>query len=173
MIQELTGDLLLSKADLLAHGVAPDDHFQQGLALALREAFPAMYKDFRHFCRQQSPKPGTVWLWQGVDRSGRHVRLAALFTQEPPAHDGGRPGRARTEHVNHALHALKQLVERESVQSLALPRLATGVGGLDWAHVEPLVRAQLGSLKIPVYVYTTYQKDTAAAETPPGRSRQA
>ncbi|MBL8730211.1 MAG: macro domain-containing protein [Planctomycetes bacterium] len=171
MIHELTGDLLLSKASLIAHGVAPNDGFQHGLALALREAFPAMYKDFRHFCHQQSPRPGTLWLWQGTGPAGRHVRLAALFTQEPPAHDGGKPGRARTEHVNHALHALKQLVERDAIRSLALPRLATGVGGLDWAHVEPLVHAQLGGLKIPVYVYTKYAAGWAAEEPPPDRAK--
>jgi O-acetyl-ADP-ribose deacetylase (regulator of RNase III) len=99
------------------------------------------------------------------------VRLAALFTQEPPAHQGGRPGRAKTEHVNHALHALKQMVERESIDSLALPRLATGVGGLDWAHVEPLVRTQLGGLQVPVYVYTNYAKGLAAEEPPPVKAK--
>ncbi len=171
MIHELTGDLLLSKAALIAHGVAPNDGFQHGLALSLREAFPAMYKDFRHFCHQQSPKTGTLWLWQGAGPEGRHVRIAALFTQEPPAHDGGKPGRAKTEHVNHALHALKQLAEQQAVPSLALPRLATGVGGLDWMHVEPLVRAQLGGLQIPIYVYTKYAKGWTGDETPPQKPK--
>lgn len=168
MIHELTGDLLLSRADLIAHGVAPHDDFKNGLALAMREACPAMYKDFRHYCRQQTPKPGSVWLWQG--RAGRHVRIAALFTQDPPAHDGGHPGRARTEHVNRALHELAKLVGKEQLQSLALPRLATGVGGLDWQHVAPLVQAQLGGLAIPVYVYATYSKGVAAVEPPAAKS---
>jgi O-acetyl-ADP-ribose deacetylase (regulator of RNase III) len=101
------------------------------------------------------------------------VRVASRFTQDPPAHVGGRPGRAKTEHVNHALHALKQLALQEAVRSLALPRLATGVGGLDWPHVEPLVRAQLGDLKLPVYVYTTYAKDWAADEPPAAQAKQA
>jgi len=96
MIHSLDGDLLLSKAELFAHGVAPNDDFKQGLALALREKFPAMYKDFRHFCRQQTPKVGTLWLWQGVDQHGKTVKIAALFTQEPAAHEGGHPGKAKT-----------------------------------------------------------------------------
>jgi O-acetyl-ADP-ribose deacetylase (regulator of RNase III) len=164
MIHHLSGDLLLSKADLVCHGVAPHDDFKHGLALALREAWPAMYKDFRHFCKQQNPKPGTVWLWQGKDPGGRLVRLAALFTQEPPAHEGGHPGRARTEHVNHALHELKKLVEPQPWTSIALPRLATGVGGLDWQHVLPLLQAQLGALKASVLVYSEYKPGVAAKE---------
>jgi O-acetyl-ADP-ribose deacetylase (regulator of RNase III) len=164
MIHQLTGDLLLSKAALIAHGVAPHDDFKNGLALAMREACPAMYKDFRHFCRLQNPKPGTLWLWQGRDQAGRHVRIASLFTQERPTRAGGHPGPAQTEYVNHALHELKKLVAEQKIQSLALPRLATGKGGLDWQHVEPIVMAQLGPMPIPVFVYTTYSKGLAAKE---------
>ena len=164
MMHLLDGDLLLSKADLIAHGVAPGDDFKSGLTMALREKFPALYKDFRHYCRQAAPKPGTLWLWQGVDREGRHWRIASLFTQAAAAHEGGRPGRASTEHVNHALHELRKLVDLEAVRSVALPRLATGVGGLDWTHVEPLVKAQLGALKIPVLVYAKFTAGVAAKE---------
>lgn len=164
MIHTLEGDLLLSRADLIAHGLAPHDDWKSGLALALRERFPALHKDFRHFCHQQNPKPGSLWLWQGVDQQGRHWRIANLFTQDAPTHQGGHPGRAKTEHVNHALHELKKLVDMEKMQSLALPRLATGVGGLDWLHVEPLLQAQLGTLKIPVYVYAKYVAGVAGKE---------
>ncbi len=37
MIHEVAGDILLTKAQAVAHGVAPNDHFDSGLALALRE----------------------------------------------------------------------------------------------------------------------------------------
>ena len=37
MIREVEGDILLTDAEAIAHGVAPHDHFQNGLALALRE----------------------------------------------------------------------------------------------------------------------------------------
>jgi O-acetyl-ADP-ribose deacetylase (regulator of RNase III) len=164
MLHALEGDLLLSKAAMLAHGVAPGDDFRSGLAAALRDKFPALYKDFRHFCHLHHPKPGALWLWQGVDDHGRHVRIASLFTQEPPAREGAHPGRAHTAHVNHSLHELKKLVDKEHVASIALPRLATGVGGLPWQHVEPLLHAQLGALKIPVCVYTKFLPGVAAQE---------
>lgn len=164
MIHSLDGDLLLSKAELIAHGVAPNDDFKHGLALALREKFPGMYKDFRHHCRQSNPKCGTVWLWQGVDQTGKPVKIAALFTQEPTEHDGGRPGKAKTEHVNHALHELKKLVEKEHIASVALPALATGVGGLEWRHVEPLVQTQFAGVKATVCLYTKYTAGKAANE---------
>jgi hypothetical protein len=42
--------------------------------------------------------------------------------------------------------------------------LATGVGGLDWKEVMPLIAKHLGHLSIPVYVYTTYRPEVEAEE---------
>ena len=161
-LQYVSGDLLTTSAALIAHGVAPGDDFKSGLALSLRERFPTMYKDFRHWCKSQSPKPGAVWLWAGVGAEGRAVRIAALLTQDPPHHAGGHPGRAHMEHVNHALHELRKLILAENIQSVALPRLATGVGGLEWDAVRPLIEKTLGGLPAAVTVYETYVKPAAA-----------
>ncbi|MDW8260647.1 MAG: Appr-1-p processing protein [Gammaproteobacteria bacterium] len=161
MIKELQGDLLLSKAAAIAHGVAPNDPFSQGLALALRKNWPALYKDFRHYCQTYHPKPGTLWTWAGANG----IRIVNLFTQEPvEGHHGGRPGRASLKYVGQALKALHQLAEQERFASLALPRLATGVGGLAWADVKPLIEQHLGTLPIPVYVYSTYVANVAGHE---------
>ena len=160
MIRFVSGDILLSRANAIAHGVSPHDDFHQGLALALREKWPALYKDFRHYCKTQSPQSGGLWSWMGAD--GMHV--VSLFTQQPaPAH-GGRPGPASVTHVAHALKALHKLVESEGWKSIALPRLATGVGGLQWSEVEPLIQQHLGSLATTVLVYTTYHPGQAADE---------
>lgn len=37
MIREVAGDILLTRAQVIAHGIAPHDHFDSGLALALCE----------------------------------------------------------------------------------------------------------------------------------------
>ena len=58
--------------------------------------------------------------------------------------------------MNLALKALRALAQEEAFESVALPRLATGVGGLAWDDVRPLIERHLGDLDIPVYVYTTF-----------------
>lgn len=164
MIRPVEGDILLSHADAIVHGVAPFDHFASGLALALRERFPAMVRDFRHHCQQAAPKAGEAWMWGGVDKDGKSARIVSLLTQEPSAVTGGLPGKATLPNVNHALKALARIVAAEKLTSIALPRLATGVGGLDWADVEPLIANHLGGLGIPVIVYSVYRKDQRADE---------
>lgn len=160
MIHFVSGDILHSQARVLAHGVAPGDHFDLGLALALRERWPAMVKDFRHFCQISHPKPGDVWTWAGADRR----RIVNLLTQEPAPGHHAKPGRATPAHVNQALRALRQVAEKEQFPSIALPRLATGVGGLDWKVVRPLVEKHLGDLKAPILVYETFQRGVVAKE---------
>ena len=53
---------------------------------------------------------------------------------------------------------------RSGITSLALPALATGVGGLAWTDIKPLIERNLGDLKIPIYVYATYHKGQRATE---------
>jgi O-acetyl-ADP-ribose deacetylase (regulator of RNase III) len=161
MIYEVTGDILLSESEVIAHGVAPEDNFTNGLALSLREQWPAMVKDFRHYCQVSHPKPGEVWVWGGP--GGK--RIVNLMIQAPATHHGGHPGRATTVNVNHVLRELRKLIESEGYPRVALPRLATGVGGLSWGEVQPLIQQHLGDLSIPIYVYTEFHKGMKADET--------
>jgi O-acetyl-ADP-ribose deacetylase (regulator of RNase III) len=160
MLHEVSGDILLTNAQVIAHGVAPNDSFHQGLALQLREQWPALYKDFRHYCQTQHPKAGEVWTWMGA--SGK--RIVNLFTQDAAYEHGSKPGKATTHNVGHALRELHKLALAENFTSIALPRLATGVGGLEWDEVKPLVEQHLGSVSVPIVVYTTYRAGQKANE---------
>ncbi|MBP9084969.1 MAG: macro domain-containing protein [Kofleriaceae bacterium] len=160
MIHEVSGDILLSKAQAIAHGIAPNDPWDSGLALALREMWPSLPKDFRHYAHATHPKPGEIWVWGTTD--GR--RIVNLLTQDGEHAHGAKPGKASNAHVNHALRRLHHEIAKGEIKSLALPRLATGVGGLDWAEVRPLIQQHFGDLNIPVYVYTHYIKGQAAQE---------
>ncbi|MFN0252750.1 MAG: macro domain-containing protein [Kofleriaceae bacterium] len=160
MIKEVEGDILKTTARAIAHGIAPNDHLDHGLALQLRENWPALAKDFRHWAHTHHAEPGGLWTWTTPD--GR--RIINLLTHAPAPSEKARPGKSQIEFVNHALRALHAEIVREKIESIALPRLATGVGGLEWKDVKPLIQRHLGELAIPVYVYTTYRRDVVAPE---------
>ncbi|MEQ1905443.1 MAG: macro domain-containing protein [Pirellulaceae bacterium] len=160
MLYEVTGDILLTKAQAIAHGLAPNDHFDQGLALSLREAWPAMVKDFRHYAHQAHPKPGEIWVWGGVGGQ----RIFNLLTQDGDIGHGTKPGRATEGTVNHCMRRLRHELEKGEVKSLAMPKIATGIGGLNWGDVQPLVKQHLGDLPIPIFLYTNFQKGQQATE---------
>ncbi|MBP7776367.1 MAG: macro domain-containing protein [Acidobacteria bacterium] len=160
MIHLVSGDILRTRAQVLAHGVAPNDPMTQGLALAIREMYPALHKDYHHWCSQQHPKPGSAWLWGAAGG----VRIVNLLTQEGGYGVGARPGRATLHNVREALRALAKMVAKEGFESVALPKLATGVGALAWSDVLPVIEDRMGALGIPVYVYAEYQPGQVAEE---------
>ena len=165
MIREVSGDILLSNAQVIAHGIATNDPFDSGLALALRERFPTMVRDYRQAIHVKELKTGEVWLWGGVNEDGSTRGIVNLLTQGMQSQaKAARPVKARLEDVNHSLRGLANLVRSEGIKSLALPRLATGVGGLDWADVKPLIQQHLGELDIPVIVYETFHAGQKADE---------
>ena len=125
----------------------------------LRECYPVMAKDFRHYCHQENPKSGDAWLWAGADKI-----IINLMTQEPALDNKAHPGKASIQNINHALKRLGSIIEKEGITSIALPRLATGVGGLEWSDVEPLIEKYLGDLAVSVIVYKTYSKGEKATE---------
>lgn len=161
MINYVTGDILKSKAEALAHGVAPNDDFKQGLALSLREQWPSLYKDFRHFCKTTHPKEGTLWSWKGV---GGPV-VVNLLTQQHPESSNSHPGKATLPNINHSLKELAKTVKSEGYKSLAITKVATGVGGMEWTDVKPLLEQHLSELDIPVYVYENFQAGVEAKES--------
>lgn len=161
MIKYVTGDILNTKCQAIAHGIATNDDCKYGLALELRKNWPAMYKDFRHFVQTKHPKEGTLWTWGGTGG----VRIINLFTQEgSEGHTTSHGGKATLSNVAHCLKALRREIESTGITSIALPRLATGVGSLDWQDVEPLIEEHLSDLNIPVVVYNTYTAGVTADE---------
>lgn len=159
MIHQVSGDILLTKAPAVAHGISPNDPFDQGLARALREKWPMMHKDYRHYAHQTHPRPGELWEWGGFG-----VRIFNLLTQEGTFDHGAKAGRATIANVNHCLRRLRHALEVQPLKGIALPRLATGVGGLNWNEVLPLLESHLADLKTPVFIYTQYLPGEQAVE---------
>lgn len=137
MIKEVSGDILQSNAEAIGLGVAPFDHFESGLALSLREQWPSMAKDFRHYCHLENPKPGSVWIWSGANGK----RIINLMTKEAPMGEkhSGHAGKATVSNVNHSIKELAAIIRKENIKSVALPKLESGFGGLDWTEVMPLI----------------------------------
>lgn len=156
MIREVAGDICLSKADVIAHAVAPADEFLSGLGAAMKKAFPDMAVAFTDYCKRLHPMPGDAWTWAGQGK-----KIVCLFTQQQALKKGEKPGAATLDAVSHALANLKKTVTKSKAKSLAISKVATGAGGLPWAEVKPLLDKYLGDLPCTVSVYTTHQPGVA------------
>jgi O-acetyl-ADP-ribose deacetylase (regulator of RNase III) len=160
MIKEVEGDIFYTKAQAIAHGIAINDDFKHGLAAQLREQWPALYKDFRHFCKTESPKEGDVWAWKGA---GTPV-IFSLFTQGEASHEGGHPPKATISNLNHAMKNLVKELNAQHLSSVAVTKVSTGVGGLDWNEVKSVIEKDLAHFEGKVFLYSTYKAKMMASE---------
>ena len=89
MIYEIDGDITLTTADAIAHGVSPNDHFEAGLALALRELWPAMAKTFvtTRIKRTRSPaSSGPIATLKGARSTISHPRRGPRLSNVGTGH---------------------------------------------------------------------------------------
>ena len=158
MIKEaLVGNIAFSKADAIVQGIAPDEDFSQGVALAVSQKHPGIIEDFAQLRSETPPQPGSLWTW----RSGTGPRVVSLFIRA--AADNHR-GTAKVEWIDQALAQLRELALRENFRSLALPKIGTGAGDLDWREVKPLIQKHLGDLPAKVFLYTIFNPLIAGVE---------
>ena len=68
--------------------------------------------------------------------------------QEPveSAHGKGHSGKAKLQYIDKALKKLSYKAIEDKYKSIALPKLGTGIGGLDWKEVYPIIIKHLSDL---------------------------
>lgn len=160
MIYEVEGDILMSRADVIAQGVSVNDPMNSGLARKLQNKFPSMREQYIDWCEETDPEPGAIWLWPGNGK----IRVLNLIVSEATDPELGRASRPSKIAVHRTLRKLNKLVADERISSIALPKIGSGVGGIDWMEVRGMMHSQLGELLIPLFVYVTELDGMLASE---------
>jgi O-acetyl-ADP-ribose deacetylase (regulator of RNase III) len=152
MITFTSGNLFDSNAQVLTNTVNTVGVMGAGIALEFKRRHPPMFEDYRRRCDAGQVRPGEPYLWED-DR----VQILNF----PTKRDWKNP--SRLEDIEAGLRYLAANYRRMGIQSLALPPLGCGLGGLQWQQVRPLIERYLGPLPdLEVYVY----EPAAAAEQP-------
>lgn len=154
VIRYRRGDLLVADATVIAHGCNVIGRMGAGIAAQIRRAYPEMFEDYVKRCRRREFSVGTAYLFRLADGRG----VINIGTQ-------GRDG-AELWAIDLGFRALRDLCERSAIGTVAMPKIGTGLGGLSWTDVEPLlVRAFEGS-EIVVDVYVLPDEDSRTMKVP-------
>lgn len=147
MIIFKTGDLLQSEAEALVNTVNTVGVMGKGIALQFKEAFPNNNKAYMAACKKGELAPGKLFaIWDNNLHSGRKFIInfpTKVHWRNP----------SKYEYIEQGLDALRDLLGKENIKSVAIPPLGSGNGGLDWAKVKPMIVAKLSDLDLEVLVY--------------------
>ena len=138
-----TGNMLDSNAEILVNPVNCIGVMGAGLARQFKARYPEMYKQYRQDCLSGRITTGRVTMYRV--RDGRTV---AAF---PTKNHWENP--SKLEYVREGLKSLRSQLVNTTVGSIAVPALGSGLGGLDWRDVRPLIveALQIDGLTVELY----------------------
>ena len=152
MIKSVSGDILRTNSEYLAHGVATgtQEGLGTGLALKISSQWPEVQKHFRQFTRGNKFEGGDLFV---VAPSRNRPGVIYIATQPDIYH-------ATTSFLNRGLRKLARHCVKHKIESVSLPRIGSGLGKLDWeTETKPLILKHLAELDTTFYLYEDFKND--------------
>ncbi len=132
MIEITKGSLLRADAEAIVNTVNCIGHMGKGIALQFKQAFPDNFKAYAKICRAQELHPGQMFVF----RTGMLGNPKFVINFPTKRHWRGN---ALIEDIRAGLSALVEDVRQLGIESVAVPPLGCGLGGLDWSEVRPMI----------------------------------
>jgi O-acetyl-ADP-ribose deacetylase (regulator of RNase III) len=147
MIEPANGDILKADAEALVNTVNCVGFMGRGIAAQFKRAYPNNFKVYEAACKRHEVQPGRMLIvetgrltnprWIVNFPTKRHWRANSLI-----------------EDIDAGLIALVADIKRLGIESIAVPPLGCGLGGLDWRDVRPRIErafAQLPDVKVLLF----------------------
>lgn len=153
MIKVCSGNILEAKAEALVNPVNCVGVMGKGLAWQFRLAYPEMYERYRGFCQNDLLEPGIIHIYATTTKIPRFI---FNFPTKVNWRD-----KSRIDWIEEGLEALIETCQHMEVDSIAIPPLGCGLGGLDWKDVKPLIEeafTELPDVQVLLYEPVTNGK---------------
>jgi O-acetyl-ADP-ribose deacetylase (regulator of RNase III) len=149
-----SGDLLAEDAEALVNSVNCVGIMGRGVALQFKRAYPRNFKAYQAACRRGEVQPGKMFVFE----TGSLTNPRYIINFPTKRHWRGR---SRMSDIEAGLAALAKEIANRRIKSIALPPLGSGLGGLDWRQVRPLIEAELSSLpEVQIAVFEPERADS-------------
>ena len=144
MIQYKEGNILEEEAEALVNTVNTYGVMGKGIALAFKKAFPKNYKYYRQAYENGELETGKMFL----HKTGL---LLPKYIINFPTKKHWRY-KSKLEYIEQGLDDLIFIIESNRIQSIAIPPLGCGNGGLDWKIVKKLIIDKLAPLLSLIHI---------------------
>ncbi len=148
------GDLLRAQTDALVNAVNTRGVMGRGLAAQVKQRFPDHYQQYREACAAGQVRLGEVL----VTKSRSTPQLVIIHF---PTKDHWR-SRSQLADIETGLLDLRRTATKLGLQSLAVPALGCGLGGLPWGEVRRLIETRFQDAPIEVLVFLPQNQNGAA-----------
>ena len=160
-ISVINGDMFFSTLQTLTISVNLQGVMGKGLASRAKYQFPDVYVAYQDACRSRRITEIKPYLYKregsldeeladfGADLTTPNaVKWFLLFATKRKWREN-----SRLDDIEGGLDWVQRNFKKQGIQSLAMPALGCGLGGLDWKDVGPLMCKYLHGIGIPVAIY--------------------
>jgi len=152
-IKYVSGDIFLNQHNVqaFAHGCNCQGVMGAGIAVRFKKDYPEMFDEYRRRCKAK-PRQfnlGDSFLWKEKDKPF----VFNLATQE-------RPGRYATyQAIEAALVSMISQAKNEDITKIAIPRIGSGYGGLEWEKVREVIEKVFEKWSGNLFVYEEFKPE--------------
>jgi O-acetyl-ADP-ribose deacetylase (regulator of RNase III) len=147
MLNYKKGNILEDSAEALVNTVNEVGVMGKGVALMFKEAFPDSARIYEKACKAGEVSVGTMLVTRDRDLTGERW-IINFPTKKHWRHP------SKLEWIRDGLNDLVRVIEEHHIQSIAIPPLGCGNGGLEWSQVRKLIEATFSDLPdVDVAVY--------------------
>ena len=153
------GDLFTTNHQTLTNAVNTHGVMGKGIALQFKKRFNGMYEEYKEMCKIGKVELGQPYLYKPPQDDYSHHDLSRKWVLNFPTKKHWRsPSRLDT--IQNGLQYLREYIEQWGIESLAVPALGCGEGGLSWGEVRPVLLGGLERLGIEVELYAPPPTDS-------------
>ena len=156
------GNLLLAPVAALVNTVNTEGVMGKGLALQFRQAYELNYKLYRQACKEGRVRVGEMFVTETGEAFG--PRYIINFPTKRHWKEA-----SRMEYITAGLESLKTVLREKGIESMAMPPLGCGNGGLAWADVRPVIEASLreleGQVEVQLFAPTDVVPEASVAKS--------
>lgn len=139
----IKGNLLDSDADALVNTVNTVGVMGKGIALQFKEAYPNNYNVYIKACKEKWLIPGKLLVVNEGEKIIINFPTKTEWNQK-----------SHYEYIESGLIELVSVIQRDKINSIAIPPLGCGNGGLEWDKVKSLITKYLAGLNdIDIFIY--------------------
>lgn len=146
MIEFGAGNLLQCDTEALVNTVNTVGVMGKGVALQFKQAFPENYRAYRRACDHNLVKLGEMMVWDSGQLGPK--RYVINFPTK-----GHWRSSSKLEDIQAGLRDLVRVIDQYEIESVAIPALGCGNGGLDWGTVRPIIEAALASTSARIVLF--------------------
>lgn len=133
--REVTGDLFELDLPALGHGCNPAGVMGAGIAVQFRKRWPDMYAAYKSLCEREKLPGGYVMSYMTAQPD--HPVRAPFMIYNMITHGIGVG--TNLDAIGTAVRSSLEHAEWWGIRHIGVPRIGTGIGGLDWADVQPVL----------------------------------